>query len=214
MDECGTPMEVMGKAVLDLMAGIFSSSGRTVPISPSADRTDALPPIVHIPPAIVAGGRRLVLCYFLVQKDALRLDRMLQRHPMPAVDFHCFTAEPLARPRSALYSHPKQRKLFKELFAQCTGVIVSSGNETVWEAVCRGVPTITIPTANHGEQLLNASAHARNFPLLVRKRHKIAKEDLEWLAGFDLEENKACAESLMLRTLVADFLEKGSQLLR
>ena len=136
MKDCGTPMEVMGKAVLDLMADIFAASGRTVPISPCVgrvDRAEALPPIVHIPAVIGDGGRRLVLCYFLVQKDARCLDNLLERHPMPAVDFHCFTAEPLARPRSALHSHPKQRKLFQELFAQCTGVIVSSGNETVWE---------------------------------------------------------------------------------
>ena len=31
------------------------------------------------------------------------------------------------------------------------------GTVSFLQAVCRGVPTITIPTANHGEQLLNAS---------------------------------------------------------
>jgi len=41
-------------------------------------------------------------------------------------------------------------------------VIASSGNETVWEAVCRGVPVLTVPTEGHGEQLLNAVVHARN----------------------------------------------------
>jgi UDP:flavonoid glycosyltransferase YjiC (YdhE family) len=63
-------------------------------------------------------------------------------------------------------------------------VIVSSGNETVWEAVCRGVPVLTIPTDNHGEQLLNAAVHARNFPNLVRARTKLAHEDVAWLVGY------------------------------
>ena len=36
---------------------------------------------------------------------------------------------------------------------RCTGVIVSSGNETVWESVCRGVPVLTMPTTAHGEQV-------------------------------------------------------------
>lgn len=100
------------------------------------------------------------------------------------------------------------------------------GGETIWpvcptslpcpasQAVCRGVPTITIPTANHSEQLLNASVHARNFPLLVRKRQNITKEDIEWLVDFDLKEKQACAESLTLRTLVGDFLKNGSPLLQ
>ena len=61
------------------------------------------------------------------------------------------------------------QRVWQDLFARCTGVIVSSGNETVWESVCRGVPVLTMPTTGHGEQLLNARIHARNFPSNVRK---------------------------------------------
>ena len=44
-------------------------------------------------------------------------------------------------------------KLFQELFAKCSGVLCSTGNETVWEAACRGVPVLTIPTGIHAAGL-------------------------------------------------------------
>ena len=108
---------------------------------------------------------------YLQQTNATQLDELLARNPIPDVEFHCFTSTALPATKSRqLQSHAKQRKLFQDLFAKCTGVIVSAGNETIWEAVCRGVPVLTIPTANHGEQLLNAAVHARNFPQVTSPR--------------------------------------------
>ena len=104
--------------------------------------------------------------------------------------------------RAQLHSHPKQRKLFQELFAKCTAVIVSAGNETVWEAVSRGVPVLTVPTEGHGEQLLNAAVHARNFPHLVRARPHLDVVDVEWLVHYNLEA-AVCAPRLSNPRLAA-----------
>lgn len=168
------------------MRDIFRASGEVAPISPIS-RAGVLPPIIHSPPPLVPSTPKLVLCYFLVKTNAEALDAILAANPMPGVEFHCFTSTPLTAPRSQLHSHQKQRKLFQELFAKCTAVIVSAGNETVWEAVCRGVPVLAIPTEGHGEQLLNAAVHARNFPLLVRQRPRLAVDDVQWLVKYDLE---------------------------
>lgn len=58
----------------------------------------------------------LLLCYFLVQKDARRLERIIAKEGLPNVEVHCFTAEALAEPKGrplALHSHAKQRALFQ-----------------------------------------------------------------------------------------------------
>ena len=132
---------------------------------------------------------------------------------MSLSQFHCFTSKPLDKTHSQLRSHQKQRALFQELFAKCTGVIVSAGNETIWEAVCRGVPVLTIPTEGHGEQLLNAAVHARNFPTLVRARPVLRAEDLDWLVGYDTTTPAAVAESASLREKVVELQTRGSALL-
>ena len=94
-----------------------------------------------------------------------------------------------------------------------TGVIVSAGNETIWEAVCRGVPVLTIPTDGHGEQLLNAAVHARNFPTLVRARHRLHESDISWLVNFQPYKREAVGESTALREKVSGLLNQGSPLL-
>lgn len=205
-------IEVGSKAVMDTMKSIFTASGQTVPISPLGTE-GTLPPILHVPARLEAETPKLILCYFLVSTNAELLDSILVHSPMPGVEFHCFTSKALERTNSALQSHAKQRKLFQDLFARCTGVIVSAGNETVWEAVCRGVPVLTIPTEGHGEQLLNASVHARNFPNLVRQRPKLDAADIRWLVNFDLEDPAAARECTNLRDLVTNFNEQGSPML-
>ena len=47
------------------------------------------------------------------------------------------------------------------------------------------MPVLTIPTEGHGEQLLNATVHARNFPRLVRQRPRLHANDLSWLVNVD-----------------------------
>ena len=211
-DDTHTFIEVGSKGVMDMMKTIFVASGRTVPISPLG-REGCLPPIIHVPAALEPQSPKLILCYFLVATNATDLDDILIRQPMPGVEFHCFTSKALESTKSTLQSHAKQRKLFQELFARCTGVIVSAGNETVWEAICRGVPVLTIPTDGHGEQLLNAAVHARNFPNLVRQRPKLDAKDIRWLVNFDLQDPAASRESQHLRTLVTTFLREGSPML-
>ena len=118
------------QGVMDMMKTIFVASGRTVPISPLG-REGCLPPIIHVPAALEPQTPKLILCYFLVATNATDLDEILIQQPMPGVEFHCFTSKALESTKSSLQSHAKQRKLFQELFARCTGVIVSAGNETV-----------------------------------------------------------------------------------
>jgi hypothetical protein len=140
---------------------------------------------------------------------------MLAKRPLPGVEVHCFTATALPPPKGrplALHSHAKQRALFQELFNKCTGVIASSGNETVWEAVCRGVPVLTIPTAEHGEQMLNATQHSANFPHLVRARSQLQPADVAWVAGFE-PTDASRRESSALRERVAALARDGSPLL-
>jgi len=211
-EDTRTFLEVGGKAVMDVMASIFTASGQTVPIGPlSGD--GVLPPIIHLPTQLQPSTPRLILCYFLVQTHARKLDELLAKEPMPGCAFHCFTAKPLANTHSQLHSHQKQRALFQEFFSRSTGVIVSAGNETVWEAICRGVPVLTIPTEGHSEQLLNAAVHARNFPYLVRARPTIHTADLQWLVNFDSSSQAARAESVALREKVAELQTHGSPLL-
>ena len=212
-EETNTFVEVGTKAIMDLMRDIFQASGEVAPISPLGT-PGSLPPIIHAPAPLVPTVPKLVLCYFLVRKHAETLDRLLADNPIAGVEFHCFTSKPIERPKSQLHSHQKQRKLFQELFGRCTAVIVSSGNETVWEAVCRGVPVLTIPTEGHGEQLLNAAVHARNFPNLVRQAPSLELPDVRWLVGYNLTDPAAVSESAHLRRLVDDFNEAGSPLLK
>ena len=75
------------------------------------------------------------------------------------------------------------------------------------------MPVLTIPTDGHGEQLLNAAVHARNFPNLVRQRPKLDSKDIRWLVNFDLQDPMASRESRQLRTLVTKFLTEGSPML-
>lgn len=212
-DDTNTLIEVGSKAVMDTMKSIFVASGQTVPISPLG-KEGTLPPILHVPTRIEpASTPKLILCYFLVSTNAEMLDAILAQAPMEGVEFHCFTSRALEKTSSQLQSHAKQRKLFQDLFARCTGVIVSAGNETVWEAVCRGVPVLTIPTEGHGEQLLNASVHGRNFPNLVRQQPTLNAKDIRWLVNFDLQDPAAAKECTNLRDLVTNFNEQGSPLL-
>ena len=135
------------------------------------------------------------------------------KRPLPeGIAVHVFTQEALPQPKSgrplSLHSHAKQRKLFQQLFARCTGVICSSGNETIWEAVCRGVPVLTIPSKGNGEQMLNAVAHATNHPLLVRHRPKLRADDVHWLATFAQTEATR-QESEALRSRVSTLMDGG-----
>ena len=75
------------------------------------------------------------------------------------------------------------------------------------------MPVLTIPTEGHGEQLLNASVHGRNFPNLVRQRPKLDATDIRWLVHFNLEDPAAARECTNLRTLVTTFNEEGSPML-
>jgi len=208
-----SPIEVVTKATMEVMAGIFARSGQCITIS-SREMPDALPPILEMPKLVETMTPRLILCYFLVQADAIALEKLLAKHGSGGAVFHCFTSKQLPEVKGrplALNSHPKQRALFQELFGKCTGVIVSTGNETIWEAVCRGVPVLTIPTAEHGEQLLNSAVHAINFPNLVRARKKLYLEDVRWVTEFELKE-EAVSESLHLRRRVTHLAEQGSPL--
>lgn len=207
ISDLNNPLEVVTMATADVMASIFRSTGVEVPISPTESPT-SLSPILEVPPAVSPNAKKLILCYFLVRSDALQLEKILasqmsdptkltDSYSFGDVEFHCFTANPLDTPTNrplALHSHQKQRALFQQLFARCTGIICSSGNETVWESVCRGVPVLTMPTTGHGEQLLNARVHARNFPHLVRAAEsvgfltpggRLSLTDVQWIVGFE-----------------------------
>ena len=71
---------------------------------------------------------------------------------------------------------------------------------------------LTIPTAEHGEQMLNATQHAANFPYLVRARPALAADDVLWVAGFE-PTDASRAESAALRERVASLARDGSPLL-
>ena len=75
------------------------------------------------------------------------------------------------------------------------------------------MPVLTIPTEAHGEQLLNAAVHARNFPTLVRARPVLRAEDLDWLVGYNTTTPAAVAESAALRGKVVELQTRGSALL-
>ena len=184
---------------------MFGKSGLCVPISPLGTR-ETLAPIIDVPQPLAPGSPKLVLCYFLLKKVAVKLDALVHKGAFPGVEFHCFTSTALEAPKGrplAINSYPKQRAKFQELFARCTGVMCSAGNETIWEAVCRGVPVLAIPTAGHGEQLCNGAVHARNLPQLVRSRAKLKMGDIRWLVDFE-HTDAARQESTRLRDLVAD----------
>lgn len=217
----GGMMAGAAKGTIDVMASIFGASGPCVAISSAADAVNArgsvasaaarsLAPIIDVPPKLATSPPppKLLLCYFLTLAPARRLERLLHAHPIPGLETHVFTSEVLTPPRGraggglSVHSHAKERKLFVELFHRCTAVLCSTGNETVWEAVCRGVPVLTIPTAGHGEQILNATVHAAALPHNVRARSSLRMADLRWLVDFTPSEDSA-AESEGLRARCA-----------
>lgn len=128
--ETKTPIEVLSKATMDIMADIFKASGEAYPISPLGG-SGVISPIVHVPAALAPSTPRLILCYFLVQTNAIQLDAILAKRPVPAVEFHCFTSTPLKETKSTLQSHAKQRKLFQELFARCTEITIHIASRRV-----------------------------------------------------------------------------------
>ena len=209
-------MAAAAKGTIDVMATIFKPSGVCVAISGAASAASgapALAPIIDVPISVAEQPppSPLLLCYFLTMAPARRLERLLHKQPIPGVEVHCFTAEALTAPHGrslSLHSHIKQRKLFQELFARCTAVLCSTGNETIWEAVCRGVPVLTIPTAGHGEQILNASVHARALPESVRSRSTLSMADLRWLVSFE-HSDASRRESEVLRERCAALEKTG-----
>ena len=142
------------KGTVDVMASVFAPSGRCVAISASAASgadgggSSTLAPIIEMPEQVSADCQPLLLCYFLTQRPARLLERMLHKHPIDGLEVHVFTSEALTPPKGralSLHSHPKQRKLFQELFARCTAVLCSTGNETIWEAHPLMAPTCPTP---------------------------------------------------------------------
>jgi hypothetical protein len=223
LSQVNSTMGCVARGTIEVMAQVFShSGGRCVAITAtgasgssiairgrartSVGASATLPPILELPTAIGESppASPLLLCYFLTQAPARRLDQLLHKHAStlaPGLEIHCFTPEPLKPPRGrslAIHSHRKQRGLFQELFSRCTCVLTSTGNETIWEAVCRGVPVLTIPTAGHGEQLLNAGVHARSLPLHVRTRSSLKLKDVRWLVKY-VPTDASRAESARLR---------------
>jgi len=109
------PIEIVTKSTIDVMASIFGASGDCVAISP-LEAPNSIAPILEVPAAVGGSEPRLLLCYFLVQKEAARLEEILHRRPLPGVEVHCFTATALPEPKGrplALHSHAKQRALFQ-----------------------------------------------------------------------------------------------------
>ena len=199
------------KGTVEAMCSLFAESGALIPIHAAGGvaGSASLAPIIDIPEALQPGCKPLLLCYFLTQAPARALERLLHRHPMEGWEVHVFTPETLKTPRGrtlSLESHPKERRLFQELFARCTAVCCSTGNETIWEAVCRGVPVLTIPTFQHGEQIMNAVAHARALPHLVRTRMKLRIADVRWLTSFE-QTDESRQESAGLRERCAGVAE-------
>jgi len=92
------------------------------------------------------------------------------------------------------------------------GIICSTGNETIWEAVCRGVPVLTVPTSGHPEQMMNARIHGRAFPASVRAVSRVRIEDVRWLVDFKPSE-ESIAESSALRERATTFDAEGARLL-
>ena len=205
-----SPMAAAAKGTVEVMCAVFASSGTLVPISASgADGT--LAPIIDLPEPVSPECPPLILCYFLTQAPARQLERMLHKQPLVGVEVHCFTPEALKPPRGrplSLHSHAKQRGLFVELFGRCTAVLCSTGNETIWEAVCRGVPVLTLPTSAHGEQILNAVVHSRALPHLVRTRSSLSMVDVTWLSTFEHSEATR-RESAALRERCAALAASG-----
>ena len=97
-------------------------------------------------------------------------------------------------------AYEKSRVAFKRLFDVCDAVVCSAGNETVWEAVCRGVRVLAVPTKGHAEQVLNAAAHHAAFPALVGHQDVITSEGLDWALAGDPRTPDAVAARTKLRT--------------
>ena len=211
ISEITSVMAAAAKGTCEVMCRVFAGSGPLVAITASG-KDGCLAPIIEIPDAISnPPPSPLLLCYFLTQAPARKLEKLLHQNPIPNLEVHVFTPEALTAPKGrelSLHSHPKQRALFQELFAKCTGVICSTGNETIWEATCRGVPVLTVPTAGHGEQMLNAVTHARALPSLVRTRKSLKIADVRWLVEF-VHTEESRRESATLRERCAALAEGG-----
>lgn len=206
--------EIVGKSTIDAMAALIAQTGPCLSLS-ARPQPNSLPPILEVPAAVSSFSSRLILCYFLAQPDAVRLERLLAQFSISGVEIHCFTTAPLTPPAGrplALESHAKQRALFKHYFDRCTGIICSTGNETIWEAVCRGVPVLTVPTSGHPEQMMNARIHGRAFPASVRAVSRVRIEDVRWLVDFKPSE-ESIAESSALRERATTFDAEGARLL-
>lgn len=165
---------------------------------------DALPPLLEPPPPYAgrkADQKRIVLCYFLAAGAADALSAAVAAADVADAEFHVFSDPPTTC--ANLVAHAKSRAEFRELFERCDAVVCSAGNETVWEAVCRGVPTLAVPTTGHAEQVLNAACHARRFPALVRSSSAPTAADVAWLLAGAAGSDAAAAESRDLRAFVA-----------
>jgi len=115
--------EIVGKSTIDAMAALIAQTGPCLSLS-ARPQPNSLPPILEVPAAVTSFSSRLILCYFLAQPDAVRLERLLAQFSISGVEIHCFTTAPLTPPAGrplALESHAKQRALFKHYFDRCTG---------------------------------------------------------------------------------------------
>ena len=169
--------ESLWRGGLLALSDVFASTGACVGVGDDG----GLPPLLDPPPAWAGppDGKKLILCYFLSAGAVAALsDAVAGRDD--AV-FHVFSDPVSDRPH--VVAHAKSRTLFKDLFAQCDGVICSAGNETVWEAVCRGVRVVAVPTRGHAEQVLNAHAHAARYPALVRAAATLTGDDVAWVVA-------------------------------
>ena len=119
---------------------------------------------------------------------------------------------PYARLRHPPYLSKLRSVTCASASRRCTAVCCSTGNETIWEAVCRGVPVLTIPTFQHGEQIMNAVAHARALPHLVRTRMRLRIADVRWLTSFE-HTDESRRESAGLRERCAAVAEGLDRLL-
>lgn len=217
-------VESIWRGSLLALRDAFQATGHCVAIGPKALDANAgaalaecLPPILQPPPLWTqppTGTPKLVLCYFLSTDAAQKLVdavKCLQNEEQGCTDaaFHCFSDPPLqvcGEVASFVVPHLKSKIEFRKLFEVCDSVICSSGNETVWESICRGVPILTIPTLGHAEQILNAHKHAEHFPKLVRAEKEVSAESLRWLLAHKISDCPEAAQSSSdLRKAVASF---------
>lgn len=161
-----------------------------------------------------AGKPRIVLCYFLsadcagdLLRAATALSPAAESGEVGPFECHCFSDPPLRSTDSRVVGHAKSRVDFRALFERCDAVACSAGNETVWEAVSRGVRVLAVPTPGHAEQVLNARAHAANFPSLVRASSRVDADGLRWLLQHEASDGGAAAAAAM-RAAVGSLSER------